>query len=280
MNPNVSSSLLHFTKTIDALKGILSRGFRYSYCSEEFPMAVINNVVHRYDAGFEPNNFCNGSGKVLIPMVSFCDIPLTRAEVHSSHYGKYIVGIDKDLARNVYRNMMPVQYMAGERFRMALSELSMFKCSELAKNEPQVDDSINIILSSTKMYEIYHQGNFVKCYNEREWRVVLPDRDNHRWGWILHDGESKEAYNKKLHQQDDIFLSFMVDDDDNSHKIIEETLPRFITHIVVDKESEVGHIVDYILDQSNSIFGYKLSLELRKLLVSKISSFERLSDDY
>ena len=130
------------------------------------------------------------------------------------------------------------------------------------------------------MYEIYHQGNFVKCYNEREWRVVLPDRDNHRWGWILHDGESKEAYNKKLHQQDDIFLSFMVDDDDNSHKIIEETLPRFITHIVVDKESEVGHIVDYILDQSNSIFGYKLSLELRKLLVSKISSFERLSDDY
>lgn len=283
MNPNVSSSLLHFTKRFSALIGILSKGFRYSYCKEEFPKAVVNNFLHKDEEGYTPNNFYANdaiTGEVLIPMVSFCDVPLTRAGIHASSYGKYIIGIDKELARNIYSTLMPVQYMSAERFRIALSELSMLKCSELARTNSQVNDSINMILGSSKQYEITRKGKTVKCYNEREWRVVLPDRDETKWGWRLEATESKEDYNKKLHSSDDAYLSFLIDDCKETHEIIERNLSKLITHIIVKNESQVTKLVDYIMNESNKIFGYKVSQGVRKRLISKINSFERLSSDY
>lgn len=215
MNSIISSSLLHFTNRFSSLKGIVSKGFRYSYCKEKFPKAVVNNVLHKDEDGFRPNNFYVNdaiTGDVLIPMVSFCDVPLTRAGIHASSYGKYIIGVDKEMARKLYRDLMPVQYVSSERFGFALSELSMLKCSELARTNPQVDDSINMILSSSKQYDITRKGKLVTCYNEREWRVVLPDRGETKWGWKLKATESKEGYNKKLHSKDDAYLSFVMDD--------------------------------------------------------------------
>lgn len=283
MNSIASSSLLHFTKRFSALKGILSKGFRYSYCTEKFPKAVVNNVLHRDEEGFTPNNtYTNDtiSGDVLIPMVSFCDVPLTRAGIHTNSYGKYIIGIDKEIARSIYSTLMPVQYMSSERYRHAVSELSMLKCSDLARKNQQVDDSINMILSSSKQYEIIRKGKPVTCYNEREWRIVLADRGETKWGWKLEAGESKEKYNKDLHSIDDIYLSFVHNDGSKSLEIIESDLSKLITHIIVKKESQVERLVDYIMNESNKIFGYNVSQCVRKQLISKISSFERLSSDY
>lgn len=283
MNSIVSSSLLHFTNRFSSLKGIISKGFRYSYCKEEFPKAVVNNVLHKDEDGFSPNNFYANdaiTGDVLIPMVSFCDVPLTRAGIHASSYGKYIIGIDKQMARNVYSTLMPVLYMSAERFRVALSELSMLKCSELARTNPQVDDSINMILSSSKQYEITRKGKLVTCYNEHEWRVVLPDRGETKWCWKLESNESKEDYNKKLHSIDDAYLSFVMDDCNEAREIIERYLPKLITHIIVKKEAKVEELVDYIMNESNRIFGYNVSSDLRKRLISRINSFERLATDY
>lgn len=283
MNPNVSSSLLHFTKRFSSLKGIISKGFRYSYCKEEFPKAVVNNVLHKDVEGYTPNNFYANdaiTGDVLIPMVSFCDVPLTRAGTHASNYGKYIIGIDKEMARKLYRDLMPVQYMSSERFRVALSELSVLKCSDFARNNSQVDDSLNMILSSSKQYDITRKGKLVTCYNEREWRIVLPDRGEAKWGWKLNPGESKETYNNRLHSIDDVYLSFVHDDGQESHEIIERELSKMITHIIVKDESKVDKLIDYIMNETNKIFGYNVSSDLRKRLISRVSSFQRLSKDY
>lgn len=283
MNSIVSSSLLHFTNRFSSLKGIVSKGFRYSYCTEKFPKAVVNNVLHKDEDGFRPNNYYANdaiTGDVLIPMVSFCDVPLTRAGIHASSYGKYIIGVDKEMARKLYRDLMPVQYVSSDRFGFALSDLSMLKCSELARTNPQVDDSINMILSSSKQYDITRKGKLVTCYNEREWRVVLPDRGETKWGWKLEATESKEGYNKKLHSKDDAYLSFVMDDCKEAHEIIERYLSKLITHIIVKKEAQVEKLVDYIMNESNKIFGYNVSSDLRKRLISRVSSFQRLSKDY
>ena len=283
MNSIVSSSLLHFTNRFSSLKGIVSKGFRYSYCTEKFPKAVVNNVLHKDEDGFRPNNYYANdaiTGDVLIPMVSFCDVPLTRAGIHASNYGKYIIGVDKEMARKLYRDLMPVQYVSSDRFGFALSDLSMLKCSELARTNPQVDDSINMILSSSKQYDITRKGKLVTCYNEREWRVVLPDRGETKWGWKLEATESKEGYNKKLHSKDDAYLSFVMDDCKEAHEIIERYLSKLITHIIVKKEAQVEKLVDYIMNESNKIFGYNVSSDLRKRLISRVSSFQRLSKDY
>ncbi len=47
MNPNVSSSLIHFTDRLEYLKGILKDGFRFSYCREEYPKALVNNIKNQ-----------------------------------------------------------------------------------------------------------------------------------------------------------------------------------------------------------------------------------------
>ena len=90
-----------------------------------------------------------------------------------------------------------------------------------------------MILSSSKQYDITRKGKLVTCYNEREWRVVLPDRGETKWGWKLEANESKEGYNKKLHSKDDAYLSFVMDDCKEAHEIIERYLSKLITHIIV-----------------------------------------------
>ena len=137
-----------------------------------------------------------------------------------------------------------------------------------------------MILSSSKQYDITRKGKLVTCYNEREWRVVLPDRGETKWGWKLEANESKEGYNKKLHSKDDAYLSFVMDDCKEAHEIIERYLSKLITHIIVKKEAQVEKLVDYIMNESNKIFGYNVSSDLRKRLISRVSSFQRLSKDY
>ena len=42
MNRINSSSLFHFTNGIEALRGILKKGFRYSYCYEDTTMLLFS----------------------------------------------------------------------------------------------------------------------------------------------------------------------------------------------------------------------------------------------
>ena len=71
-----------------------------------------------------------------------------------------------------------------------------------------------------------------------------------------------------------------LDDDDEPHEIIERYLSKLITHKIVKDESQVEKLVDYIMNDSNKIFGYSVSSDLRKRLISRINSFERLATDY
>ena len=154
MNPNVSSSLIHFTDRLEYLKGILKDGFRFSYCREEYPKALVNNIKNQEKKDFIPTNCClneNICNTVLIPMVSFCDIPLTRSNVHAQKYGYYGVGIDRELARDIYPQLMPVQYMSSERFRLALNDISVI-FAESENINRQINDSVKLIIGTTKVY--------------------------------------------------------------------------------------------------------------------------------
>lgn len=78
MSSNISANtLFHFTSKIENLKSILSTGFYSRYC--------IENYEEAFENGFE----------LAIPMVCFCDIPISNAKTHSSNYGKYAIGLTK-----------------------------------------------------------------------------------------------------------------------------------------------------------------------------------------
>lgn len=283
MNPNVSSSLIHFTDRLEYLKGILKDGFRFSYCREEYPKALVNNIKNMGKAGFIPNNCCPDKdiyNNVLIPMVSFCDIPLTRSNVHAQKYGYYGVGIDRELARYIYPQLMPVQYMSSERFRLALNEISVI-FTESENINRQINDSVKLIIGTTRVYSTLRKKRDVLCYEEREWRVIHSDNGMTKWGWGIKDRRTKKAYNDRLHSNPDLaYLSFIVVEDSEGARIVEENINKLITHILVQNETEIPEIAEFIMDENNSIFGYALPKKCRLQLISKLNSFERLSKDY
>ena len=282
MNLNVSSSLIHFKDRLEYLKGILKDGFRFSYCREEYPKALVNNIKNQEKKDFIPTNCClneNICNTVLIPMVSFCDIPLTRSNVHAQKYGYYGVGIDRELARDIYPQLMPVQYMSSERFRLALNDISVI-FAESENINRQINDSVKLIIGTTKVYSTLRKERDVLCYEEREWRVIHSDNGITEWGWGIED-RWKEAYNDRLHSNPDLsYLSFIVVEDSEGARIVEENINKLITHILVQNETEIPEIAEFIMDENNSIFGYALPKKCRLQLISKLNSFERLSKDY
>lgn len=283
MNPNVSSSLIHFTDRLEYLKGIIKNGFRFSYCKEEYHEALVNNIKNQGKTNFIPSNYCpnkNVCNTVLIPMVSFCDIPLTRSKIHAQKYGYYGVGIDRELARNIYPQLMPVQYMSSERFRLALNEMSMM-FTESKNINSQMTDSVKLIIGTTKAYSTLRNKTNVLCYEEREWRIIHRDDGKTKWGWGVKDKRTKKAYNNRLHSNSDLaYLSFIIVEDSEGVRIVEENINKLITHILVQDEAEIPVIAEFIMDENNTIFGYALSKKCRLLLISKLNSFERLSKDY
>ena len=84
-----SNSLFHFTDNIDTVKKILSDKFYGSYCKE---------TLH-YKLEKVP---------LIIPMISFCDIPLKTISMHSK-YGKFGIGLTKDWG--IRSQLNPVFYL-------------------------------------------------------------------------------------------------------------------------------------------------------------------------
>jgi len=85
MSETISShALFHFTRSIEALKGILKNGFFPHYCPEY--------TIDRHDRaaaakGRHPSR--------ATPMVCFCDLPLSLIGKHLEEYGHFGIGLDK-----------------------------------------------------------------------------------------------------------------------------------------------------------------------------------------
>ncbi len=84
-----TSSIFHFTNDKEKLKGILKTNFKVSYCKETLQFNNEGFIMH-------------------IPMVSFCDIPLSKAKNHIKSYGEYGIGLNKSWA--VKNGLNPVLY--------------------------------------------------------------------------------------------------------------------------------------------------------------------------
>lgn len=281
MNPINASSLLHFTNSMDALKGILEKGFRFSYCCEKVSATINMNELHPEGANFfRPSPHINSH--IAIPMICFCDIPLTRAKLHSDTYGKFIVGVDKDMAITVFGdNINPVMYRTSQTIGFALHDLSVIKATiDNVDGCYNYKRSLNQLIGNTKPYNGTVNGKDYCFYNEREWRILIPFdySEDTKWYWDLSEEKfavKKDEINKILHSSEYAYRGFTTDIDN------EEDFMQFITHIVVDTEANIPKLVEFILNEEQPLFGYpKVSKRIRNFLVSRITSFERIEKDY
>lgn len=266
---------------MESVKGILENGFRFSYCCEKVSATINMNELHPDGANFfRPSPHTNSH--IAIPMICFCDIPLTRAKSHSNLYGNFIIGVDKDMAITVFGdNINPVIYCTSQTIGLALHDLSVIKATiDNVDGCYNYKRSLNQLIGNTKPYNGTVNGKDYCFYNEREWRILIPFdySEDTKWYWNLSEEEfavKKDEINKILHSSEYAYRGFTTDIDN------EENFMQFITHIVVDTEANIPELVEFILNEEQPLFGYpKVSKRIRNFLISRITSFERIEKDY
>ena len=184
-----TNSIIHYTSSIEKLKGIIAEGFQLKYCAED--------IILKNDKSF--------SG--AFPMICFCDIPLSSAKKHLASYGYYGLGLTKKWASQ--NNLNPVIYIDSS------SDIGqiLHGLSEIVKKPLKPEEKYNFefltdflkICSYLKNYEgplirgEKSEDNY-RFYDEREWRYV-PQKN------ILKDAnavsinkyiEDKEKYNNMI----------------------------------------------------------------------------------
>ena len=154
-----SATLFHFTHSLDTLKKIISEGFKPFYSSEDLRMFGVPE--------------CPG-----IPMISFCDIPLSQTQNHVDGYGYYAIGFDKKWGMK--KNISPVHYIyEGSICARVISEIHQFlpknafveECGCMKFNPATAIFFYAKPYRGTMLRKGVDKGE-VTFYNEREWRYV------------------------------------------------------------------------------------------------------------
>ena len=271
-----TSSLFHFTKEPGVLLRILETGLIPNYCREDL-------------------SYSDRTVNVGVPMISFCDIPLTRTSLFKARYGDYAIGLSKEWALKNHIN--PILYVNDERILLSLGFLRAYKSSldSEVKSRGGGETSISINLFDPESLKgitafinrgnakdaVYSFMGYMKRYIskgpdgsdqsnyiENEWRYVVTG-EGIDWKWSLDEYMAWRGNGDKPEPSDALKakkLTFNVGD---------------ITHIIVKTESEVHHIVDAILGMKN-IGGLDglLADDGRKLLLTKIISQEKIEKDF
>lgn len=161
-----ASSLFHFTSDKASLFGILEQNFKVYACKE--------SIV-----------FGKGVNEIRVPMVSFCDIPLSQIKDHISKYGKYGIGLTKEWG--IRNGLNPVLYLSkGSNVSLSyLRALSHFVQGDV-NNTPELTGEQKLLLDVVRYIKNYEgrlerKGSTIESYrysDEREWRYAPPIDDD------------------------------------------------------------------------------------------------------
>ena len=271
-----TSSLFHFTKDPSVLLKILETGLIPNYCRED--LSYFDRKVNVGD-----------------PMISFCDIPLTRTTMFKARYGEYAIGLSKGWA--LKKQINPILYVNDERILVSLGFLKSYyrTLDDEVKERGGSDKSISINLFNPKSLEglnafinrnnakdaMYSLMGYMKRYVskgpdgseqsnyiENEWRYVVTG-EGVDWKWTAEEYKKWRGNGEKPEPSEALKalkLTFNVED---------------VSHIIVKTENEVHNFVDAILDMKRVGGGEgRLSKNDRKLLLTKIISQEKIETDF
>lgn len=296
-----NGSLFHYTKRDNAFCSILKNGFRFSYNFEEHNETIAKcldktSVKYAHMIGAPKIQY-----GMAVPMICFCDIPIARASNHRQTYGSYCIGIDKEKCRKVLPALNPILYTSSSWIESVFERLVDFlptkeedffreaqikritvgadnpiqgaglikkaeedgTLSDNIKYDSRFKSAIIELLSILKPYE--HNGN---CYyNEHEWRIYFTPAGFAKGGLTKEEFEKeKDNWNNELWDNKEYgYITF-----DNPQDII--------THLIVPDDKDIHPLV-VTIRESESIFGRSLLDEQKSLLISKITSFERIACD-
>ena len=237
-----ANSIIHLTPKDENLKGIIESGFITSLCKEKI---TLNK---------DPL-------EVYVPMVSFCDIPLSKIKDHISKYGSYGIGLTKDWAQK--NSLNPVLYMQQgsylsknvlEVLKRALSDES----SEWSKEEKQTVDVLRYIKN--------YQDDLVRkdvttpeyrFSDEREWRFVPGHEVECDFIFSSLSDKEREVAELKLST---VKLTFEASD---------------IKYLITDKEEEISTLIRFLRET----IARKCTLDEFERLTTRILTTEQIMSD-
>ena len=264
-----TKSLFHYTKNKKSLLEIIKLGVLYpNFCEEDL------------------STECNPNYILGIPQVCFCDIPISLADNMKKFYKPYAIAFTKKWG--IENGCNPIQYVSNES--VINSAIHYWeRMEELHKR-----DNNDVILKGSIMPVIkflydriaytYSIGFMKKhigkwrnkdyCnYDENEWRYIVPDgEDGIKWKteaeytqWRWEKDNPTEEEKKRIRKP--------IPTPELKRKGLIFT-PNDITHIILKKESDVVTFCKDIMKTTS------FSEEDKSLLLTKITSFERISQDY
>jgi hypothetical protein len=258
-----ANALFHYTKTSDSLESILRNEFYPRYCLENLAAVVPDIKGKKSRERLE----------IAIPMVSFCDIPLSQIKKHVDSYGHYALGLTKEWG--IKNKICPVLYTYNHSELSNRLKILFVKGIEDSDKNKLLDNLLEwlSLIKFVKPYEGYLRkgGKYGKkrtrFYDEREWRfcpnirkVDQPNTD------ILPFILSKEEFLK-------------IDQTQKLNKILEKYKlsfePKDIKYIIINKEDEILEMVDKLMTIKS-----KYTESDRKVLTTRIIPIKHISEDF
>lgn len=242
-----ANTLFHFTRKYETLINILMSKFYPRLCLESCLLSKDNK-------------------KWAVPMVCFCDIPLSNIAQHTQKYGNYAIGIKKDWA--IEQGVSPILYV-HEKSRI-VDQCRDALAWSIERND--VDDVITDeraarLISMFYMMKPYEgvesltgQSYKIRYYDEREWRYIPP----------VSNGNN-------IFLTEDNYNNLNIRDNFNTinERYGVEFNPDAINYIIVEKEDEIVPLI-HELSYIKGDFPHK-SVEL---LTSRIISMDRIKEDF
>ncbi|NIL16460.1 abortive infection system antitoxin AbiGi family protein [Pseudomonas sp. AN3A02] len=174
-----------------------------------------------------------------IPMVSFCDIPLSQIKDHLSRYGSYGIGLTREWA--VKKGLNPVLYIQRQsNLAHSYENAILHYGQDDADDDDDASAAFNRIADIaryTKNYEeiLERKGKSYGMYrfsDEREWRYV-PEIDSSCEMYYVEKDINEETLVEASESVKDYRLDFDADD---------------IKYIIIASEDEVPSFVDSLRD--------------------------------
>jgi hypothetical protein len=213
-----TKTLFHFTKSLDILLSILEEGFWPRYSLED---------ITWLDGGLP---------RLAWPMVSFCDIPISRLRKHTEFYGNYGLGLHRE--RWQATGLHPVLYVSPDSMlRNLLRELLL----DVRRNPDQrVKTASMVVLAHCKPLDGWMEVNGQKMkknfYSECEWRFLpwVEGVGAGKYGFLLkeEDFHNKAAIREANEERrNDRMLTF---------------LPADVRYLLVKSPDDVSKLVSFI----------------------------------
>jgi hypothetical protein len=207
-----------------------------------------------------------GDKKWAIPMVCFCDIPLSNIAEHTQKYGSYAIGVKKKWA--IEQGITPILYVHDNSSFIGQGLDALNWSLELGeKDSEHLSERLAQVMSMffmMKPYEGYQERGGkrkkVRFYDEREWRYIPPicgPQPNFLTEKRFNDKTKRDNLNSFNEQ---FGISFN---------------PDVINYLIVEKENEIVPL----MHELHSIKG-SFSYNSVELLSSRIISMDRIREDF